>query len=254
MLGGQEPGDVLAVLVDELADPEEELGAPRRARARARPGTPASAAAPRRRPPRPRRSRPRPTARRSPGCRPGRCGPSRRRRSCPRSSGGSASTVASPRLRSSRSSRPPRDRQSERSARRIRAMAVTESDRPRATGRRRRPRVPDPLLVGPVGARTRSRSRGAEGRYFWDYDGKRYLDFASQLVNLALGHQHPKLVAAIKEQADAALHDRPADGERQALRARAPDRRGDAGRPEPRRSSPTAAPRRTRTRSSSRAG
>ncbi|HEY7693237.1 MAG TPA: aminotransferase class III-fold pyridoxal phosphate-dependent enzyme [Gaiellaceae bacterium] len=43
---------------------------------------------------------------------------------------------------------------------------------------------------------------GGEGRYFWDYSGKRYLDFASQLVNLALGHQHPKLVAAIKEQAD----------------------------------------------------
>src|SRR5436189_6191485 len=43
---------------------------------------------------------------------------------------------------------------------------------------------------------------GAEGRYFWDYDGKRYLDFASQLVNLSLGHQHPRLVAAIKEQAD----------------------------------------------------
>jgi taurine--2-oxoglutarate transaminase len=43
---------------------------------------------------------------------------------------------------------------------------------------------------------------GAEGRYFWDYDGKRYLDFASQLVNVSLGHQHPKVVAAIKEQAD----------------------------------------------------
>ena len=43
---------------------------------------------------------------------------------------------------------------------------------------------------------------GAEGRYFWDYDGKRYLDFASQLVNVNIGHQHPKLVAAIKEQAD----------------------------------------------------
>src|SRR3954447_9755362 len=41
----------------------------------------------------------------------------------------------------------------------------------------------------------------AEGRYFWDYAGKRYLDFAAQLVNLALGHQHPKLVAAIQEQA-----------------------------------------------------
>jgi taurine--2-oxoglutarate transaminase len=43
---------------------------------------------------------------------------------------------------------------------------------------------------------------GAEGRYFWDYEGKRYLDFASQLVNLNLGHQHPKVIAAIKEQAD----------------------------------------------------
>jgi taurine---2-oxoglutarate transaminase len=43
---------------------------------------------------------------------------------------------------------------------------------------------------------------GAEGRHFWDYDGKRYLDFASQLVNVSIGHQHPRLVAAIKEQAD----------------------------------------------------
>src|SRR6476659_7319477 len=43
---------------------------------------------------------------------------------------------------------------------------------------------------------------GGEGRYFWDYDGNRYLDFASQLVNVSIGHQHPKVVAAIKEQAD----------------------------------------------------
>jgi taurine--2-oxoglutarate transaminase len=43
---------------------------------------------------------------------------------------------------------------------------------------------------------------GAEGRYFWDYEGKRYLDFASQLVNVSIGHQHPRLVAALKEQAD----------------------------------------------------
>src|SRR6187397_3308296 len=43
---------------------------------------------------------------------------------------------------------------------------------------------------------------GAEGRYFWDFDGKRYLDFASQLVNVSIGHQHPKVIAAIKEQAD----------------------------------------------------
>ncbi len=43
---------------------------------------------------------------------------------------------------------------------------------------------------------------GAEGRYFWDYEGKRYLDFASQLVNVSIGHGHPKLIAAIKEQAE----------------------------------------------------
>ncbi len=43
---------------------------------------------------------------------------------------------------------------------------------------------------------------GAEGRHFWDYEGNRYLDFASQLVNVSIGHQHPKVVAAIKEQAD----------------------------------------------------
>jgi taurine--2-oxoglutarate transaminase len=43
---------------------------------------------------------------------------------------------------------------------------------------------------------------GGEGRYFWDHDGNRYLDFASQLVNVSIGYQHPKVVAAIKEQAD----------------------------------------------------
>ncbi len=43
---------------------------------------------------------------------------------------------------------------------------------------------------------------GAEGRYFWDYEGRRYLDFASQLMNVSIGHQHPRLVQAIKDQAD----------------------------------------------------
>ncbi len=42
----------------------------------------------------------------------------------------------------------------------------------------------------------------AAGSWFWDTDGKRYLDFSSQLINSNLGHQHPKVVAAIKEQAD----------------------------------------------------
>src|SRR5919204_5653296 len=43
---------------------------------------------------------------------------------------------------------------------------------------------------------------GGEGCWFWDYDGNRYLDFASQLVNVSIGHQHPKIIAAIKGQAD----------------------------------------------------
>ncbi|MHB1989025.1 MAG: aminotransferase class III-fold pyridoxal phosphate-dependent enzyme [Acidimicrobiales bacterium] len=41
----------------------------------------------------------------------------------------------------------------------------------------------------------------AEGSCFWDYGGKRYLDFSSQLVNVNIGYQHPRLVAAITEQA-----------------------------------------------------
>ncbi|AEN10927.1 MULTISPECIES: aspartate aminotransferase family protein [unclassified Streptomyces] len=42
---------------------------------------------------------------------------------------------------------------------------------------------------------------GAEGAYFWDYDGNRYLDFTSGLVFTNIGYQHPVVVAAIQEQA-----------------------------------------------------
>ncbi|MFD4376050.1 aspartate aminotransferase family protein [Streptomyces sp. NPDC058486] len=42
---------------------------------------------------------------------------------------------------------------------------------------------------------------GAEGSYFWDYEGNRYLDFTSGLVYTNIGYQHPKVVAAIQEQA-----------------------------------------------------
>lgn len=41
-----------------------------------------------------------------------------------------------------------------------------------------------------------------EGVHLWDEDGKQYLDFSSQLVNTNIGHQHPKVIAAIKAQAD----------------------------------------------------
>ena len=43
---------------------------------------------------------------------------------------------------------------------------------------------------------------GGDGAWFWDNEGNRFLDFASQLVNLNLGHQHPEMVAAVKAQAD----------------------------------------------------
>ncbi len=43
---------------------------------------------------------------------------------------------------------------------------------------------------------------GGSGSHVTDVSGKRYLDFSSQLVFTNLGHQHPKIVAAIKEQAD----------------------------------------------------
>lgn len=41
----------------------------------------------------------------------------------------------------------------------------------------------------------------AEGSYFTDYSGRRYLDFSSQLVNVNIGYQHPRLVRAIQDYA-----------------------------------------------------
>ena len=42
---------------------------------------------------------------------------------------------------------------------------------------------------------------GGEGSYFWDFDGNKYLDFSSQLVFTNIGHQHPKVIKAIQDQA-----------------------------------------------------
>ena len=42
---------------------------------------------------------------------------------------------------------------------------------------------------------------GGSGATVWDHAGNRMLDFASQLVNVNIGHQHPAVVAAIQEQA-----------------------------------------------------
>ncbi|WP_225754047.1 aspartate aminotransferase family protein [Actinotalea sp. Marseille-Q4924] len=42
---------------------------------------------------------------------------------------------------------------------------------------------------------------GGSGSVVWDETGRRYLDFSSQLVNMNIGHCHPRVVAAIQEQA-----------------------------------------------------
>jgi taurine--2-oxoglutarate transaminase len=43
---------------------------------------------------------------------------------------------------------------------------------------------------------------GASGSKFWDETGREWIDFTSMLVNMNLGHQHPKMIQAIKDQAD----------------------------------------------------
>lgn len=45
-----------------------------------------------------------------------------------------------------------------------------------------------------------------EGPYVWDAEGKRYLDFVGGIAVNLLGHCHPKVVEAIKEQAATLLH------------------------------------------------
>ncbi|NLE75783.1 MAG: aminotransferase class III-fold pyridoxal phosphate-dependent enzyme [Chloroflexi bacterium] len=43
---------------------------------------------------------------------------------------------------------------------------------------------------------------GGKGVRFWDARGKSYIDFTSQLMNVNIGHQHPKVVQAIVDQAN----------------------------------------------------
>ena len=59
---------------------------------------------------------------------------------------------------------------------------------------------------------------GGAGCEFWDHEGNRWLDFSSQLVNLNLGHQHPKIIAAIVEQASGSAPWRPPSPTRPATR------------------------------------
>lgn len=42
----------------------------------------------------------------------------------------------------------------------------------------------------------------AEGIYFWDYNGKRYYDMSSELVNVNLGYGNKDIIAAIQKQVE----------------------------------------------------
>jgi len=46
----------------------------------------------------------------------------------------------------------------------------------------------------------------AEGALMWDVEGKRYIDFAGGIAVMNVGHGHPKVVSAIREQLDRFTH------------------------------------------------
>ncbi|MEL6177535.1 MAG: aminotransferase class III-fold pyridoxal phosphate-dependent enzyme, partial [Myxococcota bacterium] len=50
----------------------------------------------------------------------------------------------------------------------------------------------------------------AEGIYFWTPEGKRYTDFNSQLMSVQIGHNHPKVMAAMKKAAEELIYMFPA--------------------------------------------
>ena len=50
---------------------------------------------------------------------------------------------------------------------------------------------------------------GAKGSYFWTPEGKRYLDFNSQLMCVNIGHGHPRVIEAIARQAETLAYANP---------------------------------------------
>lgn len=61
------------------------------------------------------------------------------------------------------------------------------------------------VLMNTYGERKLAVVRG-QGIFVWDADGRRYLDFLSGIAVNNLGHCHPAVVAALKEQAETLIH------------------------------------------------
>ena len=93
---------------------------------------------------------------------------------------------------------------------------------------------------------------GAKGCWFWTPEGKRYLDFNSQLMCVNIGHGDERVIKAIQEQAATLAYANPFMATEPRARLGAEARRRSRRATSTSSSSPTAAPRRTRTRSSSR--
>ena len=60
--------------------------------------------------------------------------------------------------------------------------------------------------VLPTYARTDVSFVRGEGAYLWDDQGRRYLDFATGIAVVCIGHSHPHLVAEIQRQAGELMH------------------------------------------------
>lgn len=61
-------------------------------------------------------------------------------------------------------------------------------------------------FMNTFGSRTPVCFEYGKGMNLWDTNGKKYTDFFAGIAVSALGHSHPKLVNAIKEQADKLIH------------------------------------------------
>jgi 4-aminobutyrate aminotransferase-like enzyme len=46
----------------------------------------------------------------------------------------------------------------------------------------------------------------AQGKYVWDTEGRRYLDFFGGILTISAGHCHPKITTKVKEQVDRLQH------------------------------------------------
>ena len=90
----------------------------------------------------------------------------------------------------------------------------------------------------------------AKGIYFWTPEGKRFIDFNSQLMCVNIGHGDERVIRAIQEQAAMLAYANPFMATEPRARLGREARRDHARATSTSSSSPTAAPRRTRTRSS----